>query len=238
MTLLSRDDEASVDEIAHAAGVSRTTFYRAFPSRAALLAQLKLEPEPDARQRLLETAAALLQRQTLTRLSMDELAAGAGVSRASVYRLFPGKAALFRELLVVFSPFEPIMRLLDEQGDRLPEELIPVIVVTAYRAVAPHAGIARTLIVEVTSLSEETRQAFAQTGMQAIARLGSYVQTHMDAGRLRRMPPLLALQALIGPVMMLVLSTPVLHDAGVPPTDAEPAVRQLAQLWLKGMSPL
>ena len=54
--LLSRDRQASVDEIAAAAGVSRTTFYRAFASRAQLLHALEVQPEPDTRQRVLDAS--------------------------------------------------------------------------------------------------------------------------------------------------------------------------------------
>src|SRR5438094_104122 len=54
--VLARGGQPSVAEIARAAGVSRTTFYRAFASRAGLLQALELEPEPGARQRVLDVA--------------------------------------------------------------------------------------------------------------------------------------------------------------------------------------
>ena len=107
--LLSRDRQSSIDDIATAAGVSRTTFYRAFPSRAELLQALEVQPEPDTRQRVLDASIRLLRTKTLRDLSVDELASEAGVSRANLYRLFPGKAALFRAILLTYSPFEPVM---------------------------------------------------------------------------------------------------------------------------------
>ena len=45
--MLSSGSQPSVDAIARAAGVSRTTFYRSFRSRAELLAELQREPEPE-----------------------------------------------------------------------------------------------------------------------------------------------------------------------------------------------
>src|ERR1700694_6331988 len=105
--LLARNRQASVEDIAIAAGVSRTTFYRAFPSRAQLLHAIEVQPEPDTRQRVLDASIRMLRTQTLKELPMDALASEAGVSRANLYRIFPGKAALFKALLLTYSPLQP-----------------------------------------------------------------------------------------------------------------------------------
>src|SRR2546423_4130180 len=102
--VLEGDRGASVQDVAASAGVSRATVYRLFGSRQGLLDALDMESDPGSRRRTQEAALRLLDRDGLARLSMDELAAEARVSRASLYRMFPGKAALFRDLLVTFSP--------------------------------------------------------------------------------------------------------------------------------------
>jgi AcrR family transcriptional regulator len=235
--LLASGQQPSVDEIAREAEVSRTTFYRSFRSRADLLAQLNVEPEPDTRRRILDAAYGLLQRQSLAELSMDELAERAGISRANVYRLFPGKAALFRAMIIADSPFEPVMALFQRSGHLPPEEFIPQLVLTAYGAVVQRTGLARTLLLEVTAMTPDTRQPFAETGLRAFGMLARYLQAQMDAGRLRRMHPLLALQSLVGGVIMHLLSTPVLAGAIADIPTGEDAVIQLAQNWLRGMRP-
>jgi hypothetical protein len=50
------------------------------------------------------------------------------------------------------------------------------------------------------------------------------------------MPPVLALQALVGSVMIHVLSTPLLAHT-TPAPRGEDAIRQLAGIWLEGMRP-
>src|ERR1700694_3673813 len=235
--LLARNRQASVEDIAIAAGVSRTTFYRAFPSRAQLLHAIEMQPEPDTRQRVLDASIRMLRTQTLKELPMAALASEAGVSRANLYRIFPGKAALFKAILLTYSPFEPVMAVFDRAGDRPPEEVIPEIVVTAYCAVAGHTGIVRTLLLEVTSMTPEFAQAFAETGLRAFGTFAQYLAGQMAAGRLRRMHPMLAVQSLVGGVMFHMLGAPVMSQATVDVPGGQDVVLQFAHLWLRGMRP-
>lgn len=235
--LLSHDRQSSIDSIATAAGVSRTTLYRAFPSRAQLLHALEVQPEPDTRQRVLDASIRLLGSQTLTDLSMDALASEAGVSRANLYRLFPGKSALFKAILVAYSPFEPVMAVFARAGDSPPEQVIPQIVLTAYRTVAGHTGIVRTLLLEVTSMTPEVSQAFSETGLRAFGTFAQYLAGQMAAGRLRRMHPMIAVQSLVGGVMFHILAAPVMSQATVDVPAGEGVVLQFADVWLRGMRP-
>lgn len=233
--MLAQDGRAPVGQIASAARVSRTSFYRTFRSRAALLEALKLDPEPDTSRRVIEAATTMLRTQSLADLSMDELAGKSGVSRANLYRLFPGKAALFKAIVLAYSPFEPVMAVFMRMGDRLPDELIPELVRTAYRTMAGRTGIVRTILFEATSMTPETQQVFAETGLHAFGALAIYLGGQMDAGRLRRVPPMIALQSLIGGIMFHLLSEPLL--GAVMDIDGEQAVTQMAETWLRGMRP-
>lgn len=233
--LLTENSLASVAEIATAARVSRTTFYRSFSSKDELLRALHLEPEPDTTRRVLEAALGILGTRSLADLSMDQMAGTAGVSRANLYRLFPGKAALFKAIVLAYSPFEPVMAVFDRIGDRPPDELIPELVRTAYRTMSGRTGIVRTLVFEATSMTPETHQAFSETGLLAFGRLAMYLSGQMEAGRLRQMSPLIAAQGLIGGVMFHLLSEPLL--TGMADVHGEQAVTQLAENWLRGMRP-
>ena len=235
--LLARDRQASVEDIAIAAGVSRTTFYRAFPSRAQLLRTIEVQPEPDTRERVLQASIRMLGRQTLKELSMDSLASEAGVSRANLYRLFPGKSALFKAILLTYSPFAPVMAVFARAGDHPPDDVIPEVVLTAYRSVAGHAGVVRTLLLEVTSMTPEFTQAFADTGLRAFGTFAQYLAGQMASGRLRRMHPMLAVQSLVGGVMFHLLAAPVMSQGAVDVPTGEESMLQFAHLWLRGMRP-
>jgi AcrR family transcriptional regulator len=235
--LLATDPQVSIDQITTAAAVSRTTFYRAFPSRAQLLHALELQPGPDTRQRVLEASLTMLRTHSLNDLSMDALAVEAGVSRANLYRLFPGKSALFKAILLAYSPFEPVMAVLARAGERPPEQVIPEMVLAAYRTVASHTGVVRTLLLEVTSMTPDVAEPFAQTGLRAFASFAAYLAAQMAGGRLREMHPMLAVQSLVGGVMFHMLAAPVMSQAMVNVPAGEDVVLQFANLWLRGMRP-
>jgi AcrR family transcriptional regulator len=239
--------ELSMDELAAQAGVSRATLYRLFGSQQNLLQELGLAPPPKVRGRILDAALDLVGRHGLAELSMDELAAQAGVSRATLYRLFPGKEALFAELVRRFSPFEPIAAVLETMGDRPPAEVIPAIAHAMAAAMEGHIGLLLQLLFEVSRGSPDrpdgdpgTSQDVVQ-GMRTLPLVAHYLAEQMAAGRLRPMDPDLAVQALIGPVAMHLLSRSQAESrpgAGrAVPLQLEEVVDELANLWLRAMTP-
>ena len=228
-------------QFAEAAGVSRASFYRAFESRRALLQVLAVDPEPAPGERILEAALVMIGAQGLSALSMDELAARAGVSRATLYRLFPGKPALFTSVIRAYSPLEPVSRLAIAMKDEPPERLMPEIARTVYRTVygsgEPRIGLLRAVLFEVSSLSPDAEESAREAMRTIFGSVGVYVMAQMAAGRLRPMSPLLALQAFVGPIIFHVLTRRLAERVLGLDIDGEQAVTELAQGWLRSMQP-
>jgi len=231
-----------MDELAVRAGVSRATLYRLFSSQQHLLQELGLQPPPTVRSRILDTALELVGRHGLAELSMDELAATAGVSRATLYRLVPGKEALFAELVRRFSPFEPIAAVLETMGDRPPAEVIPAIAQAMAAAMDGHIGLLLQLLFEL-SRSDPDHHAGgdAAQAMRTLPLVAGYLDQQMAAGRLRRMDPILAMQALAGPIVMHLLmpasaqsQSGAGHGVALP---LEEVVDELVGIWLRAMTP-
>jgi len=227
----------SLADVAAAAGVSRATVHRRPGSRAELLRRLELEPDPDTERRVLEAAAEVVERTGLAHASMDEIAERAGVSRATVYRLHPGKAALLRALIHAFSPFDALRQTLAERRDRPPEVVVPELALAAWRSVGARPGMLRTVLTELSTAAAEVDAAVRDTLGRMLEEVGGYVAAQMAAGRLRPAPPLLALQALGGPILLHILTRPVAERLLGLDVDAEVAVRSLAEHWLRAMSP-
>ena len=239
--MLSRDERASVEAIAAASGTSKAGFYREFESRAALLGALSLEPEPGSRQRILEAAFELVGAHGLTALSMDEVASRAGVSRANLYRLFPGKQALFIGVMHAYSPLDPVIEAVTAMSEEPPEIVMPALARTAYRVVAgPHApriGLLRAIFFEVGALSPDAEAAAHELGTAVFGSVGAYVMKQMQAGRLRMVHPILALQSFVGPIFFHVMTRPLAERVLGLNMEGEAAVTALAEGWLRSMKP-
>jgi len=239
--LLAEGEVPTVGQVAAAAGISRASFYRAFESRRALLEALEVEPEPRARERILDAGMDMVGASGLAALSMDELAVRAGVSRATLYRLFPGKSALFTGLLRTFSPLEPVSILVNSMRDQPPDVVMPEIARTIFRTVygsgTPRIGLLRAVVLELSSLSPDSEDAARDLVAAIIGSVGAYVMAQMAAGRLRPMHPLLALQSLVGPIFFHLLTRPFAERVLGLEIEGEQAVVDLAGNWLRAMKP-
>jgi AcrR family transcriptional regulator len=233
---LAVDPGAPVSVIAADAGVSRATFYRYYPSRAALLDDLDIDRDPGTAERILAAAMELLARDGLARLSMDEVGDRAGVSRASVYRLYPGKSALFAALLAAESPFAEVSATLRAMGDRPPDQVLPVLLEIVNRVAVARLGVMRALMFEVTAGTPEAVDA-AQALLPMLGDITSYLAAQMDAGTIRRMHPILAAQALVGPLIF----HQVLRSIAAPLVGldirSEAAAAAFAGIALRGLAP-
>jgi hypothetical protein len=65
----------------------------------------------------------------------------------------------------------------------------------------------------------------------------AYVLAQMDAGRLRRMHPVLAVQSFAGPIVFHLLFRPMTKAWLGFDLDTDESVEQLARAWVTGMRP-
>jgi AcrR family transcriptional regulator len=234
--ILAHDAGAPVAVIADRAGVSRATFYRHFGSRELLLESIQLDPRPDARSRILAAARDMLLTTSLAELSMDDLAKAADVSRGTLYRLVPGKTALLAALIETYSPFDAVRRIIAERADEPPEVVLPRIGRAIVGVAGERLGLMRAIFHEVTA-SGQTMDGMGPLFAQTLGLLAQYMADQMAAGRIRRMHPILALQAFVGPIFFHLMTRPMIERLVPLEIDPEAAVDDLVVAALGGLRP-
>lgn len=234
---LSATPSATVAEVARAAGISRATVYRYFHSRAALLDALDMEPDPGARERILAAALDRIAEGGLRGMSMDDVAEAAGVSRASVYRLFAGKTALFAGLLDAYSPFAELGAALHRVIGQPPETAFPVLLRAAARAMAPRVAIMRSLMLEASAGTPEAVEAAEAAVRPLYAELAPYFAAQAAAGAIRPVHPMIAVQTFIGPLVFNLLMQSVAGPVSGLSVDPEHAADAFAEAALRGLLP-
>lgn len=114
--LRSRDGPGfSLAQLARPSGLSRATLYRrlnANPALAKEIAQLRSEGVRTAREEFVRATIALLTERGISELTMEDVAARAGLSTATLYRTFADRDSLVREVLRAALPVEPLRHIL------------------------------------------------------------------------------------------------------------------------------
>jgi AcrR family transcriptional regulator len=234
--VLAADPAAPIQQITQRAGVSRATFYRHFGSRDALMRSVAHEPRPATRTRILAAARDMLIRTSLAELSMDELARAADVSRGTLYRVVPGKAALLNALLEEFSPLEAVRAILVAHRNDPPEIVLSLIARQIAGTAGEQLGLLRAVFLEVTSGSETALTGMSPQFGATLAVLAEYLAGQMAAGRIRPIHPVVALQAFVGPIFFHLITRSALSRVADLPMTTDEAIDKLVQVSIAGLT--
>jgi AcrR family transcriptional regulator len=225
-----------MEELAAAAGVAVRTLYHLFGSRQALLREAGCAPEPTARELILEAGLELVGRHGLAELSMDDLAAAAGVSRATLYRLFPGKSALFSGLIRAYSPWETVVDAIEAMPDGRPEEVMPAVGQAMAQAMEGRTGLLLRMVAELLKGDPDTAEGIRRGMARGLPDLVQYLSRQMAAGRVRQMHPVLAFQLLAGPIVAHLLTRPLAESLIGFTTPPHEVVDEIVEAWLRAMA--
>jgi AcrR family transcriptional regulator len=238
-------EAVTVEAMARAACVSKATFYRIFPSKEAVrqallaagVAHERLETRA-GREALLDAAMEVFAASGYASATVDAIAQAAGMSKAGFYWHFAGKEAIFAAVIARYAPFEAVGRLVHEgeEAGAEPREILTGVLTEVVRALTPRFPLFRTIMLEAFQ-NPAVGELFRHHVLGVVLPIvGGYLTRQMAAGRLRPMHPAIALQALIGPLFLHLLT----RDLFAPITDLPPieaVVDQIVTTFLDGARP-
>lgn len=199
-----------------------------------LPAEASIAESHDSRTRLIEAATAAFLEEGY-RVSVDRIAARAGVAKQTLYNHFPRKDDLFGE--VVRLGTASILVSLDGDGAPLRERLRRFAVAFRQKVLGAE-GLAfyRAVVAEAPRFPELTAAFYASGPAQTTRRVAAVLAEAMEAGELRRDDPVFAAQLLLSMLVETERTRRLLSDkpmAAPKPADAA----RILDAFLRACSP-
>lgn len=199
-----------------------------------LPAEITVAKSHDSRTRLIEAATAAFLEEGY-RVSVDRIAARAGVAKQTLYNHFPRKDDLFGE--VVRLGTASILVSLDGDGAPLRERLRRFAVAFRQKVLGAE-GLAfyRAVVAEAPRFPELTAAFYASGPAQTTRRLAAVLAEAMEAGELRRDDPVFMAQLLLSMLVETERTHRLLSDKPMAAPKPAAAARIL-DAFLRACSP-
>lgn len=243
---LGRDvADVPVAAIAEEAGISRSTLLRrSGGSRAALDAAVRASGvdtggRPPVCARALEAAAKLISQSGLAAATLEAVATESQCSVFSLHAVFGGRDELLRAVFERFGPIEDIEEFLREPHGDLAETVRGLYRVIAH-ALNREPRVAPAMFAEAFSRpsSPAVQSLFAYTGPRMLGVLGSWLEAETRAGHVRKLPELVLLQQLLGPMLIHMFMRPLAENIpSVPLPDIDTLCDLFAENFILSVAP-
>ena len=209
----------SVRAIAAEAGVSRQTVHHYFGGlkglRAALAAEgldtATAQDEP-TRDRLIDAGERLFSRPGSGLISIEAIAAEAGLTKGAVYHHFTDRAELLRAVARRVSPVQEMRAQIQPSIELGAREGLIAITRAYYEAMRKRADLVRNLAANSSQDPELARVVMAEIIGQGAPMMLAWFALQIQKGNLRPIDPSLLIQGLFGPVFLMIVLGPTVFD--------------------------
>ncbi len=233
----------SVQDVAAEAGVSRQTVHHYFGGLRGLRAALAADgldtttarDEP-TRDRLIDAAVRLLSRPGGGQISIEAIAAEAGLTKGAFYHHFDDRAELLRAVARRVSPVDEMRGKIEPSVELSARDGLIAIARAYYDAMRTRADLVRNLAANSSRDPELARVVMSEIVGQGAPLMIAWFGVQIQKGNLRQTDPALLIQALFGPVFLLIVLGPAVFEelSRIGITPAIDNVEAYVDLLLRG----
>lgn len=215
---LERGEDLSIQRIAGEVGVSRQTVHAQFGGAKGLRAALAAEgldvgaSDEPTRDRLIDAAARLLSRPGAGQVSIEAIAAEAGLTKGAFYHHFADRRELLRAVARAVSPVAEMRGMIEPLAGAAPRDGLIALATAYYTAMRSRADLVRNLAANAAQDPELTGSMLTEFIGEGAPMLFRWFDHHIEQGRLRPVDPTLVMQALVGPVFLAIVLGPAVFD--------------------------
>src|SRR5262245_47146377 len=187
------------------------------------------------RSQIVEAAVRLWLRTGFDATAVEAVAREAGLAKGTVYLYFPSKEALLEEAVRRYSLVPAVSELADTLAGLPFEEALPRIVRELWRRLASNAPLVGLLFQELPRRPDLARAFIEQAVLPTNRLFAAFLERGIAAGRLRTVDPLVASRALVGMLMIFLLTQEVFGGRELLPIDDDAITNTAAELFLHGV---
>jgi AcrR family transcriptional regulator len=186
------------------------------------------------RDQILEAALHLFSRKGFAESSVDEIAAEAGLGKATLYLYFPSKEILLQKLVEHYRLVPGLADLIDSIRNLPPARGIPMLVEGTWRQLKQNKEVAHVLVREVFSNPERARLYTEQIRLPGRHLLGVYLESWMKRGNLKRGDAEAMAQCLFGMLWYFLQSQVLMGGEELAPVSDETICSTVTRIFLNG----
>jgi AcrR family transcriptional regulator len=187
------------------------------------------------RSQILEAAVRLWLRAGFDATSVEAVAREAGLAKGTVYLYFPSKEALLEEAVRRYSLVPVMGELAGALASRPIEEAIPLLVAELWRRLAANAPLVGLLFQELPRRPDLARAFLEKAVLPTNRLLAAFLERGIAEGRLRPVDPFVAGRALVGMLMIFLLTQEVFGGRDIAPLADDAITGTAAELFLHGV---
>ena len=209
----------SIQGVAAEAGVSRQTVHHYFGGLKGLRAALAAEgldtagaQDEPTRDRLIDAGERLFSRPGSGLISIEAIAAEAGLTKGAIYHHFVDRAELLRAVARRVSPVEEMRAQIQPSIGLGAREGLIAITRAYYAAMRKRADLVRNLAANSSQDPELARVVMAEMIGQGAPMMFAWFALQIQKGNLRPIDPSLLIQGLFGPVFLMIVLGPTVFD--------------------------
>ncbi|MDP4511797.1 TetR/AcrR family transcriptional regulator [Nonomuraea turcica] len=230
--------------IAAAAGISRSTLLRRLGGSRARLDEAVRQSGVDpggrvpVRERAIEAAAELINRNGLGAVTLEAVAVAAQCSPTSLHAVFGGRDGLLACMFDRYVPVPDLEVLAADPPERI-EETVHAVYRALIEAFSREPRVLPAIFGDLFSRPDGTAARMLKANLpRMFASLSTLLTSQIEAGRLRPLPLPLLIQLMIGPLAVHMLLRPTLQDTLgdlLPPV--EEVSRTFAEAFIRAAAP-
>lgn len=186
------------------------------------------------RNQILTGAAQVFAEKGFHKATTREIAQAAGVSEGTIYNYFATKRDLLVAMVELLA-LESLKQIIIDNPPADPKEFLTLILHDRFKLVEERGYLMVPLLAEIFTDAELRAEVYRQVAMPVAARVEQYLRSHMEAGLMRPLNPVVVTRAMIGAIVVNFALKLSRADARYEAMSKDELFEQIISFFLHGL---